>query len=479
MTTDSSSGLAYLRYAASGRNRFVSGIAALAALGGFLFGYDTGIVSQAQPFFKKSLHTSTIEQSWIVASLLLGAIVGAAIAGYLSERIGRKWTKFLSGCVYALAALGAGFATSVALLIAARAVLGLSVGTASFVAPEYISEQTPRRFRGGTVTYNQIMVTLGIFVAYLIGYAFHGVTNNWRWMFALGALPGIALAIAMVFVPRSPRWLVKYGRVDEAKRVLERTRNPEDDIDEELADIQDVVEQEKNWRIRDLFGQRARPLILVGIALAVFQQFVGINTVIYFATTILNYTGATTNHAVLLAVYVGLTNFVTTIVAALLMDWAGRRRLLIPGTILLTIALFALGAYFHWPMLYKGHSWVGLACVITYIVGFAIGLGPVFWLMISEIFPLQFRSQAMALCTMFNWAANFIVSFYFLQMVDSIGKAATFWIYGAMGVLATVFFLRKVPETKQRSLEEIEREIGADELAEANPSGERMRQRSA
>jgi MFS family permease len=197
----------------------------------------------------------------------------------------------------------------------------------------------------------------------------------------------------------------------------------------------------------------------VGIGLAVFQQFVGINTVIYFATTILKYTGVSTNTSVSLAVFVGLTNLVTTIVAAVIMDWAGRRRLLIPGTVILTIALVALGAYFHWAALYKGHSWIGLACLILYIIGFAIGLGPVFWLMISEIYPLGIRSKAMAIATIFNWGANFIVSYYFLQLVDAVGRDYTFWIYAGMGVLATIYFTAKVPETKNRSLEQIEQEI--------------------
>ncbi|HVT21700.1 MAG TPA: sugar porter family MFS transporter [Mycobacteriales bacterium] len=460
------SGLAYIRFAFSGKHRFVTGIAALAAIGGFLFGYDTGIVSQALPYIAKDFKASAFEQSWIVASLLLGAVIGAIGSGYLSDRISRKWTKCLSGCVYVGGAIASALAQDVVWLCVARFVLGFAVGTASFVSPEYISEQTPPRVRGGTVTYNQIMITLGIFLAYLVGFGLRDVTDNWRWMLGIGGIPGAVLAISMVFVPHTPRWLVRKGRADEARAVLERTRQ-DADIDAELKDMKEVVEESSRYSIRDLFGRRLRSLMLMGIALAVFQQFVGINTVIYFATTILKYTGVSTNTSVALAVFVGLTNFVTTIVAALLMDWVGRRRLLLPGTVILTVALFALGAYFHWSALNQDHSWVGLVCLIVYIIGFAIGLGPVFWLMISEIYPLHLRSKAMAIATAFNWGANFIVSYYFLQMVDAIGRDATFWVYGGLGILAFAYFWVKVPETKNRSLEEIEREVGGERVVEA------------
>jgi len=467
MPGESTSGVQYIKYAASGRNRFVTGIALLAALGGFLFGYDTGIIGQALPFIQKEFKPSTLASSWIVAAILIGAIIGAAASGYLSEKISRKWTKCLSGIVYMIGALASAFAQDVTWLIAARFVLGLSVGTASFVAPEYIAEQTPPKIRGGTVTFNQMMVTLGILLAYIAGFGLSHVVDNWRWMLGIAVVPGAALAISMAFVPHSPRWLVKKGRVDEARKVLERTRAEDHDIDQELEDIQDVTEKESGWRIRDLFGSRVRPLMIIGIALAVFQQFVGVNTVIYFATTILKYTGQSTNSSVLLAVFVGVTNFVVTIAAVLLLDWVGRRALLINGTIILTIALFLLGSFFYFPALSQGAPWVGLVALIVFIIGFAIGLGPVFWLMISEIYPLQFRSQAMAVATICNWAANFIVSYFFLQETEAIGKAPTFWIYGVIGIVAITFFWFKVPETKHRPLEEIEREVGGEELAEA------------
>jgi len=457
----------FLRFALSGRNRFVSGIAVLAALGGFLFGYDTGIVGQALPFLSKELHASTVASSWIVASLLIGAMVGAAVAGYLARKISRKWTKCISGCIYVVGAVAAALAMNVEWLVAARFVLGLSVGTASFVSPMYISEQTPPKIRGGTVTFNQLMVTLGILLAYIAGFALKGVPGSWRWMFALGAIPGAALAISMIFVPHSPRWLVARGRVEEARDVLRRTRDDDAGIEDEIDDIRDATRQETRWTVVDLFRTNLRSLMIIGIGLAVFQQFVGVNTVIYFASNIIKSVGFSTDQSITLAMIVGVTNFVFTIAAVLLLDRVGRRSLLVVGTVILTVSLIVLGAYYQFGGIRDTVPWLGIACVVIYIIGFAIGLGPVFWLMIAEIYPLSFRSKAMSIATIFNWGANFLVSYFFLQEADLIGRGPTFWIYAAIAILAIFFFRAKVPETKNRSLEDIEREIGGPALADA------------
>jgi len=277
-------------------------------------------------------------------------------------------------------------------------------------------------------------------------------------MLGIGAIPGAALAISMIFVPHTPRWLASVGRTEDARAVLQRTRTG-GEVQAELDSIQDVVRKERRSSLRDLVGDRIRPMLVIGLALAVIQQFVGINTVIYFTTTILHYTGSSTSLSVQQAVYVGLTNFVLTIVAILCMDWLGRRVILMTGTVVATCALIGLGFYFLFPSFAKADPWFGLLCVIVYIAGFAFSLGPVFWLMISEIFPLSHRSKAMAVCTIFNWAANFIVSYFFLQQIALIGKPATFWIYAFIGVLATGFIWLRVPETKGRSLEQIEQEV--------------------
>ena len=453
-------------------NGFVVGLAAIAALGGFLFGYDTGVISGALLFIGKELHASKFDQSAIVGSLLLGAVGGAIASGYLAGAIGRRRTKIVSGTVFAVAAIASALSQDVWQLIGARFVLGLAVGTASFVAPMYIGELVPPRIRGGLVSFNQLMITTGILVAYIVDFALKGIANNWRWMLGLGALPGIALALGMLLLPESPRWLVERDREDEARRVLCRARR-RDEVDDELEEIKEVAKEE--GKLRDLLGRAVRPMLIVGLGLAIFQQIVGINTVIYFAPTILKFAGVSTSKSIGETVFIGVTNVVFTIVAVMLLDKLGRRASLLVGTAGLTVALFALGFFFQVAAVKQHAGWLALTALIVYIASFAIGLGPVFWLMIAEIFPLKIRSAAMSVCTVANWGFNFLVSFTFLQLTTTAGKGGAFFTYAAIGVLAIAFFAWKVPETKGRTLEEIETELGTEEETDADRSLSRER----
>ena len=273
-------------------------------------------------------------------------------------------------------------------------------------------------------------------------------------------IPGGALAIGMYFMPFSPRWLVEKGREDDARAVLERYRFQEDDVDAEIEEIKEVAEQEVP--LRELLGKGVRRMMVVGIALAVFQQIVGINTVIYYGPTILKFAGQQNTGALTQSVFIGCTNVFFTIVAILLLDKLGRRFFLITGTSILTVALVGLGIFFESKSIQHGVGWLALVCLLVYIMGFAIGLGPVFWLMISEIFPLQMRGPAMAVCTMFNWGFNFLISYTFLSLTTAITKQGTFWLYAFFGICAVIFFVTVVPETKDRSLEEIQSDLGTD-----------------
>jgi sugar porter (SP) family MFS transporter len=448
-------------------------VAAIAAIGGLLFGYDTGVISGALLFIKDDLRAGTFAQSAIVSSLLLGAIVGALLSGYLADAISRRWTKVLSGCIYVVGALGCAFAVDVEMLVAFRVVLGISVGTASFVAPMYIAEVAPPRVRGGLVTFNQLAITLGILLSYLINFAFKDVAGNWRWMLGLAAIPGAALAVGMLTVPHTPRWLLQKGREDEARRTLEELRENEEDgdVEGEIGEIQDAIRREGETSVGDLVKPTIRPLLVIGLALAIFQQFVGINTVIYYAPTILKDTGLTNSASITQTVFIGVTNVVFTIVALLLLDRVGRRRLLLSGTVGLVVGLAILGVYFSSSTLQDDAPYLALVGLLLFIAAFAVGLGPVFWLLISEIFPLGVRSKAMSVSTVANWAANFLVAATFLSLSKAITRQGIFFLYAAIGVAAVIVFALKVPETKDRTLEDIQEELVTDEAASDDAPG--------
>lgn len=444
-----------------GNNALIARIAAIAALGGMLFGYDTGVISGALLYIKKDFSATTFEQEMIVSSLLVGAMVGAMSSGWLADHISRRRTKIISGSLYMIGALGAALAVNVPMLTGFRFLLGLSVGTASFVSPMYIAELAPPRIRGGLTSFNQLAITVGIAVSYLVNFAFSSFTYDWRWMLGVAAIPGAALVVGMLTVPSSPRWLVEQGQGRKAHAVLRRLRrgDPYADVDGELADIQKVNEAMATARVRQLFRPGMRSLVMLGVGLAIAQQFVGVNTVIYYAPTILSATGLNAGGAIGQTVFVGLTNVAFTIIAVLLLDRVGRRGLLIVGTSGLLLGLLTLGTYFLLPTLQQQVPWLALAALLVYIASFAVGLGPVFWLMISEIYPLRLRGMAMAVSTVANWGANFIVSVSFLSLVDAISRAGTFYLYAGLAFVALVLFWWKVPETKARSLEQIERDL--------------------
>ncbi|HEX7106575.1 MAG TPA: sugar porter family MFS transporter [Acidothermaceae bacterium] len=441
-------------------NRFLVRLAVVAALGGFLFGYDTGVIGGAMLYIKKDFHAGTFAQSSMVSAILIGAAVGALISGWAADAFSRRRTKIVSGCVYVVGALLCAFSQNTLQMVGSRFILGLAVGTASFVSPMYISENAPPRTRGGLTTFNQLMITIGIVAAYIVDWGLADVSSNWRWMLGLGVVPGLALAIGMMFLPYSPRWLVDKDRSDDAHAVLERTRGEGDDIEKELADIEKAAVRERG--VRDLLSRSVRPMLVIGLALALFQQFVGVNTVIYYGPTILKATGIGDGGALQQSVFIGVTNVVFTIVAVLLLDKVGRRVLLLTGNVAFFVALVVLGVYFASGALQDNAQWLALAALTLYIAGFAISLGPVFWLMISEIFPLHLRAPAMAVCTIGNWLANFVVSVSFLSLTNVITRQGTFWLYAAVSVAAFVFFAARAPETKDKSLEEIGAQVGAD-----------------
>jgi sugar porter (SP) family MFS transporter len=433
---------------------FVLTISAVSALAGLLFGYDTGVISGAILFVQEDFHLSTIQEEVVVSAVLLGAMIGAAVGGRLTDRFGRRNVLMQVACLFVLGALGTALAPGTVWLSAGRVVVGIAIGIASFTAPLYISEISPAHIRGKLVSLNQLMITIGILVSYLADYGLAG-SRGWRWMFGLAAIPGGILLAGLLFVPESPRWYVRQRLHERAREVLAKIREPFE-VDSELAEIEaSLTQQQGSWR--ELLSLALRPALAIGIGLAVFQQFTGINTVIYYAPTIFQLAGLASHSAAILATAgVGVVNVLLTILALELLDRAGRRPLLLYGLIGMILSLALLGIGFLTQTPTPALAWVSVICVMAYVACFAISLGPIFWLMIAEIYPLKLRSRAMALATMANWGSNLLVALTFLSLLRALGRPGTFWLYALIGVLAWIFVLRMVPETKGKTLEQIE-----------------------
>jgi len=434
--------------------RFVYLATAISALGGMLFGYDIGVISGAILFIKKEFSLSVGSEEIVVSAVLLGSLIGAAGGGILADKFGRRRLLMATAIVFGLGAVGAAFSTGVAMLITARIIAGIAIGIASFVAPLYISELAPIAIRGKLVSVNQVALTSGIVISYCIDYAFAG-SQSWRWMFAMAVVPAAAFGIGLLFIPDSPRWLSAMGNKNKAREVLKEIRPPEQ-VEVELKQIGDSVSLQKaKWS--ELLNPLLRPAMIVGIGLAVAQQITGINTVIYYAPTIFKFAGLSSSAiAILASVGVGIINVIFTLLAMQLIDRIGRRPLLLVSLADMAISIFVLGLAFKLPQLSGSLGWIALVSLMVYVGSFAVGLGPVFWLILSEIYPLRIRGRAMSAGTIANWGANLIVALSFLSLTQKIGKAPTFWLFGIISISSWFFAYFLVPETKGRTLEEIE-----------------------
>ena len=435
-------------------NRFVYLATAVAALGGMLFGYDVGVISGAILFVKKDFSLSPGLEEVVISSVLLGSLIGAIAGGVLADRWGRRRLLIITASVFGIGAIGAALSPDTGWLIVARILAGAAIGVASFVAPLYISEIAPVAIRGKLVSINQVALTSGIVISYLIDYAFAGV-GAWRWMFAMAVVPAAAFGVGLLFIPESPRWLVGRGLADKARAVLARIRTP-DQVEAEFAQIQQSTQQQKeNWA--ELLSPALRPAMIVGVGLAIAQQITGINTVIYYAPTIFKFAGlSSASVAILASVGVGVVNVILTVVAMQLIDRVGRRPLLLISLAGMSLSLIVLGLAFKLPQLSASLGWIAVTSLMLYVGSFAVGLGPVFWLVLSEIYPLRIRGRAMSVGTVANWIANLIVALSFLTLTHLMGKAATFWLYGIVSIGAWLFAFFLVPETKGKTLEQIE-----------------------
>ena len=441
-------------------NRYVYAVSAIAGLGGMLFGYDTGVISGALLFIREEFGLSAFLQGAVVSSLLVGATIGALVAGPFADRFGRRAVLISAAIVFALGALLAALAPSAAVLIVARFVLGLAVGTASLMVPLYIAEMAPAEVRGALVNFNQLMITVGILVSYLIGYAFASA-EGWRWMLGLAVVPAILLGIGMLFLPETPRYLVSQQMPEKARSVLGRVRQGDNNVDDELQAIIAVDEQERQEAqgLGELLQPWVRPMLVVGIGLAVFSQITGINTIIYFAPSTFEATGFGASASILATVGVGTVLVLGTLLAIAVIDRMGRRPMLLIAFAGMGLSLGAMGFAYLLPSLSGAVGYLAIACVTVYIAFFSFGLGAIIWVLVSEIYPLKVRGSAMAMATMGHWIANFVVSLTYLSLIAAIGQTFTLWLYAVMCAAAFVFCYFLVPETKGRSLEEIEQEL--------------------
>src|ERR1700676_5360235 len=435
---------------------FVYIAAIFAALGGLLFGYDTGVISGAELFLKNDFTLTTFALEVIVSGVLAGAAAGALLGGRMADLFGRRRLLIVTAIIFGLGGLACAAATSTTILIVGRIVVGLGIGLSSGTVPVYISEVSPADARGWQVSLFQLAITVGILLAYVVDYAFAAI-QGWRWMFGLAVVPAAIFGLGLVFLPESPRGLAEHGQIERARAMLARIRGTSD-VDIEMREIVEGIErgQGPRGRLSDLFAPSLRPALIVGIGLAVFQQVTGINTVIYYAPLIIQSSGiSSASGAILATAGIGVVNVLMTIVAMWLIDRVGRRPLLLVGIAGMVVTLGLLG--FAFQMSTGGAlAWLAVVTLMVYVASFAISLGPIFWLIIAEIYPLRVRGIAEGTAAGVNWASNFVVSFTFLTLIEVLGPSMTFWVYALLAVASWLFAYYLVPETKGRTLEEIE-----------------------
>ncbi len=431
----------------------------VAATGGFLFGYDTAVINGANQYLKAHFELTATQEGIAGASAILGCIPGAMFAGFLSDRFGRRKVLFLCAILYAVSGLLSAIPRTFTEFLLARFVSGLGIGASSMVCPIYIAELAPADRRGRLGSLFQLGIVVGIFLTLFINAWIQGQGDEawnkavgWRWMLGAEVAPAALLVALLFFVPESPRWLIQAGREAEARGILEGVAGPAQAA-EEIAAVKGVLGQEEG-RFSELFHERfRRPLVIAAVLMAV-SQFCGINAIMYYSTKIFTTAGVGIKDAFMSSVIIGLVNVLFTFVAVAFVDRAGRRLLLLIGLAVQVVALAAVGWMFH----VQAGGVPLLAAIIAFIAAFAMAMGPISWILCSEIFPTKVRGRAMSIATFTIWTSCYVVAQTFPMLNDSpvIGPAKTFWVYALVSLVGFLFVFALVPETKGRSLEEIE-----------------------
>ena len=463
----------------SANRRYLTKLTIISTLGGLLFGYDTGVISGALLFIGKDLHLSQTEQTFVVTSLLFGAIIGAGIGGRLADAIGRRTSMRIYAVIFFLGAIGSGQSPTLPLIYASRVVLGLAVGAAAATVPMYLSEMAPAHRRGRMTTINELMIVSGQFIAFGINELINSVSHSqsvWRIMLTVAAIPAIALFIGMFFLPDSPRWYAIKGRLDEARQVLELSRGPAEAAEEfniVKTHAERDMREEKGAARRDLAAfPWMRRILYVGIGLALAQQLTGINTAEYYAPTILKSTGLGTNASLISTIFVGAIGVIGTILGIYLLGVANRRPLLFIGFSGVAGSDIVLAILFRFPDS-TVRSYLILVFILLFVFFVQSFIGTLIWLMLSEIFPMSIRGYCMGIAVLCLWGINTIISYVFPYMITNLGSSGTFGIFAAINVASLFFVIKFAPETRGRTLEELEDEFrtGETQVAREAPSG--------
>ena len=430
----------------------------VAAVGGLLFGYDTAVVAGAIGFIQEKYTLSPAMTGWAASCALVGCMAGAMLAGWLSDKLGRKKVLMIAGFAFAVSSIGILIPSGIEYFIFFRFIGGIGIGIASILAPMYISEIAPADIRGRLISIYQLGIVTGILLIYFVNAGIAGLHDNawnvnsgWRWMFGSGLVPSLIFILLLLPIPESPRWLAKQNRWNEADVILAKV-NGRENADKEIAAIRESL-TEQQGSFLDLLKPGLRTALTIGIVLAIFSQITGINVIMYYAPEIFKATGSGSSSALMQTIWVGSINLLLTIIAIKYVDKLGRKKLLLIGSAGMAVCLAIVGLAFYTES--AGGYWV-LAGILLYISFFAISLGPLTFVVVAEIFPNHIRGRAMSVAIFFLWLSVYLVSQTFPMLLESIGSAYTFWIYMITSVMAFIFIWKVVPETKGKTLEQIQ-----------------------
>ncbi|MBI5974312.1 sugar porter family MFS transporter [Staphylococcus canis] len=427
----------------------------IGALGGLLYGYDMGVISGALLYLKNDIPLNAFTEGLVVSSMLVGAIFGSGFSGPLSEKLGRRRLVFIISIIFIIGALILAFAPTMEILVLGRLVIGFAVGGSTAIVPVYLSELAPTDARGSLSSLNQLMITIGILSSYLVNYAFAPI-EGWRWMLGLAIVPSLILMIGVIFMPESPRWLLE-KRGEKAARDVMKLTYPESEIDKEIANMKHINEiSEGTWTV--LKSPWLLSTIIIGSVFALLQQLIGINAIIYYAPSIFERAGLGSSTSILSTVGIGVVNVLVTIVAIFIIDKIDRKKLLVIGNIGMVTSLLTMSVLI-WLIGVNSSIWIMMICLTTFIIFFGISWGPVLWVMLPELFPMRARGAATGIAALVLSIGSLLVAQFFPVLVSIFQVQQVFLIFAVIGVIALFFVIKFLPETRGRSLEEIEKDL--------------------